>query len=99
MSLDETTDFFDAGIDSLQAIKARAITKKSLELGSVELSHNVVFDCGNITKLAAHLHYLRTGEVHEEQTEIEAMASLIGKYSTFTTRPAQKETIVSHANF
>lgn len=95
VSLDETTDFFDAGIDSLQAIKTRAIIKKSLDIGTTELSHNVVFDCGNITKLAAHLHYLRTGEIHEEETEIEAMASLIEKYSTFISRPAQKETVVS----
>lgn len=56
------SDFFEAGVDSLQAIKARAMIKKRINIGAAELGHNVIFDLANIKRLAAHLCALRTGQ-------------------------------------
>lgn len=95
LSLTEDTDFFDAGVDSLQAIKARSLLTRELDLGTSDLDENVVFEYPNITKLAAHLLTLRTGQVVEREDEIVAMANLIQKYSSFSASPQpHKEVII-----
>ncbi|PLB48180.1 NRPS-like enzyme [Aspergillus steynii IBT 23096] len=88
------SDFFEAGVDSLQAIKARATIKKRIDIGTAELGHNVIFDLANIKKLSAHLYALRTGEEQEEEDELEVMSQLIEKYSSFTPRKTEPEVIL-----
>ncbi|KAH6670393.1 putative NRPS-like enzyme [Halenospora varia] len=88
------TDFFGAGVDSLQAIKVRACLKRTLDLGGSDLDNNVVFEFPSISKLSAHLYALRTGEIAEEDDEIEAMADLIQKYSHFRTQIQPRQEII-----
>lgn len=85
-NLQAGTDFFEAGIDSLQAITARARIMREIDLGSKILGQNAVFEYPNIQMLAKHLLSLRTGEEMEEQDELSVMAELIQKYSTFLER-------------
>ncbi|KAL4781790.1 hypothetical protein BJX76DRAFT_369564 [Aspergillus varians] len=92
--LDSNTDFFEVGVDSLLAIKARGIIKKDVDIGLGELGHNVVFDFANIKKLAAHLYALRTGDQQDEEDELVIMSQLIDKYSSFMLRPESEEVIL-----
>ncbi|KAL4949466.1 hypothetical protein BDW69DRAFT_202833 [Aspergillus filifer] len=89
-----SSDLFEAGVDSLQAIKARGFIKKDIDIGQAELGHNVVFDFANIKKLAAHLHALRTGEEQDEEDEFDVMSQLVGQYSSFLPRPRPEEVIL-----
>lgn len=82
--INDSTDFFEAGVDSLQAITARGIMMRELDLGTTNLGQNVVFEYPNISILAEHLYSLRTGEKMGQKDEIELMGELIQKYSTFS---------------
>ncbi|KAG4425536.1 hypothetical protein IFR04_001233 [Cadophora malorum] len=82
--LSDTADFFEMGVDSLQAIAVRASIMRELDLGSKPLGQNVVFEYPNIAALASHLYSLRTGSEAQQSDEIEVMQELIRKYSTFT---------------
>jgi hypothetical protein len=82
--LDDSSDFFEAGVDSLQAITARGMMMRELDLGSKTLGQNVVFEYSNVPALAEHLYSLRTGETSTQTDEIEVMRQLIQKYSAFT---------------
>lgn len=84
------TDFFGAGMDSLQAIKAHGIVKRYLDIGNGTLNTNAFFDFGNVKGLAAHLYSLRIGEVVKAESEVDVMAELIEKYSDFQ-RPVKDE--------
>lgn len=99
--LKRDTDFFEAGVDSLQAIAARGIILRELDLASKVPSQNVVFEFPNVQALAEHLNALRKGEVSEQKDEIKVMEELIQKYSHFDqhtpgSRVVDGETIVSH---
>lgn len=94
-NIQASDDLFEAGVDSLQAIKARGILQSQIDIGSATLAHNVIFDCGSIKKLAAHLHGLRTGEDQASEDELEAMSQLIDQYSSFARRPATEQVVVS----
>jgi thioester reductase-like protein len=76
-------DFFAAGMDSLQAITARAHIVRELDIGGASLGQNVVFEHPSIAQLAAFLHSLRVGEALQEKTEEEHMTELVAKYSNF----------------
>ena len=82
--LNDSSDFFEAGVDSLQAITARGLMMRELDLGSKTLGQNVVFEYPNVPALAEHLYSLRTGEESNQTDEIEVMRRLIQKYSTFS---------------
>ncbi|GAB1192460.1 hypothetical protein APSETT444_001652 [Aspergillus pseudonomiae] len=56
------TDLFEAGVDSLQAIKARGILQSEIEIGGASLAHNVVFDCENNTLVGAVFNKLKLHE-------------------------------------
>ncbi|KAI1390433.1 putative NRPS-like enzyme [Hypoxylon trugodes] len=81
--IEPDTDFFTAGMDSLQAIKAYGIIKRHLDLGNGNLNQNALYEFGNIKRLAVHLHSLRTGEQKEAENELDIMAELIKKYAVF----------------
>ena len=90
--MNDSTDFFEAGVDSLQAITARGIMMRELDLGITSLGQNVVFEYPNISILAEHLYSLRTGEKMGQKDEIELMEQLIRKYSTFTRHVPGEDT-------
>lgn len=82
-NLKKDTDFFEAGVDSLQAIAIRGIILRELDLASKVPSQNVVFEFPNVQALAEHLDVLRKGETAEQRDEIKFMEELIQKYSHF----------------
>lgn len=84
--LDTTTDFFDAGVDSRQAITARAQITREIDVGGRPVGSNVIFEYPNVERLAKHLFSLRTGSCETEDDEVFEMAQLIKKYSTFYDR-------------
>lgn len=98
--LEKDTDFFEAGIDSLQAIAVRGIILRELDLASKVPSQNVVFEFPSVQALTGHLDALRRGETSEQKDEIKIMEELIAKYSHFDrhipgSRAVDEETIVS----
>lgn len=90
------TDLFDSGVDSLQGLRARAFFKRELDIGAADLEQNVVFEYPSVSKLAAHIYSLRTGEIAQVEDEIDAMADLIQKYSNFERHvaPQRKEVVL-----
>lgn len=84
------TDFFTAGIDSLNAIQMRRRIQKTLYLGGSKLSNNVVYERGTVRSLARHLYALAQGGEDEDEDREPLMHELIDKYSKFG------ETVVSN---
>lgn len=103
--LEAETDFFAAGMDSLQAITARAYLVRELDLGEKPVPQQVFFDYPTIKGLAAYLHSLRTGsELVQEKSEEDIMLELVAKYSDFKpfvrgTQIPDGEVIVSFTPF
>ncbi|KAF2116461.1 hypothetical protein BDV96DRAFT_574148 [Lophiotrema nucula] len=87
-------DFFNAGIDSLQAITIRGLLKRKLDLGGSDLGRNAIFEYPNAQSLASHLLSLRTGEGQEEKDEIQVMEELINKHSVFPKHTPGKREVV-----
>lgn len=88
--LEPTTDFFEGGIDSRQAITARAQITRELDVGGKTVGSNVIFEYPNVELLAKYLYSLRMGIAADggEDDEIATMAELIKKYSDFDPRPS-----------
>ena len=82
-TLTKTTDFFDAGVDSLQAITLWGSLRREVDLGIATPSQNVVFEYPNVKSLAEYLYALRTGIELRHDDELEVMAELVQKYSSF----------------
>ncbi|EXJ73779.1 uncharacterized protein A1O5_03541 [Cladophialophora psammophila CBS 110553] len=79
------TDFFSAGIDSLQAIKMAAFLKGKLYLPSpTALTPNTILEQATAARLARHLVRLQNGQEPKEEDEIEIMKRMIEKYATFS---------------
>ncbi|KAL1899932.1 putative NRPS-like protein biosynthetic cluster [Sporothrix stenoceras] len=94
------TDLFEAGVDSLQAITARAQVLREIDLGGRKPGQNVVFEFPSIRQLAQHFVALRSGSNANQDSsydanEIKAMEELIAKYSDFSAyaeaNPATKK--------
>ncbi|THW14131.1 acetyl-CoA synthetase-like protein [Aureobasidium pullulans] len=85
VALELDTDFYQAGIDSLQSTRMWSSIKKQIDLGGnhASLSRNVLYETANIRGLALYLHSLRTGESKDQEDEIAVMDQLITKYSNF----------------
>ncbi|KAH7120451.1 hypothetical protein EDB81DRAFT_847774 [Dactylonectria macrodidyma] len=81
--LTDEMDFFDAGLDSLQAITARAHIVRELDLGGNVPGQNVVFEHPSVVQLATYVDSLRKGSTVQEKTETEIMQDLVAKYSSF----------------
>lgn len=78
------TEFFAAGVDSLKAIHIRRIIQKTIALNGHELPQNIVYNTGNVRKLASYLHSLvsQTEAVAEDEEQT-SMTRLIERYSQF----------------
>lgn len=85
-TLQPDTDFFEGGIDSRQAITARAQILREIDVGGKSVGSNVIFEYPNVELLAKHLYALRTDTAIEEDDEISVMQQLIEKYSNFGPR-------------
>lgn len=106
--LDENTDLFAHGIDSIASIQIRSKLRGLLAKDAAPLPATIVEDSGNIGKLSQAIINLRHGKQSEEdsETQFEAMQELVSEYSVLphtpvlanghTTRPAKqgKETIL-----
>lgn len=83
--LSKDDDFFAAGVNSLQAIQMRGLILRDLNIGgnSRKLGQNVIFDTGNVARLAKHLHALRLDQkIQMEMADgAKEMEALIAKYS------------------
>lgn len=90
IEISSTTDFFDLGLDSLQASNIRSRLLKEVNLFGGNLALNVVFDHPNVELLTQHLIQVRSGNLKvSEDMDAEALAQeMLQKYSHFgDTRP------------
>jgi hypothetical protein len=85
-TLEPSTDLFEAGVDSLQAITARAYVMREVDLGGQSLGQNVVYEYPSVELLAQHISSLRSSGTSSKDDEIELMRQLIAKYSDFSPR-------------
>ena len=81
--LQDDTDFFSVGIDSLQAIQLRSVISKNIQSNGQKLTSNIVFDFPSVDALAKELYRLRTGGASAAVSVTSKMEELITKYSTF----------------
>ncbi|KAI6503945.1 putative NRPS-like protein biosynthetic cluster [Pyricularia oryzae] len=98
------TDFFSAGIDSLQAIMARSHMMRQLDLGGAVLGQNIVFEHPTINQLAEHLFVASRATRHTSPTTAPddlstVMYDLVAKYGNFDpflpgTKTPQADTIL-----
>ncbi|KJK62622.1 Male sterility protein [Aspergillus parasiticus SU-1] len=81
-ALEDTTDVFSLGVDSLQSIRLRKIITKTLNVGGQRLSQNFVFEHPSIQRMADEITRLRLGLDADKEIPIEEqMSQLIDKYS------------------
>lgn len=97
VEIEDDDDFFQLGLDSLQAIQMRSEILAFVDLGGRTLGQNAVFENPSIAKLAALLDGLRRGEgAASASAAIETeMQALIDKYEGF--RAPAASTVVSVA--
>ncbi|OLN81294.1 putative gluconokinase 3 [Colletotrichum chlorophyti] len=89
VQLDDDTDFFSLGLDSLQAIQMRSDILRTVDVGGNKLGQTVVFDHPSINKLSSYLYSLGSGEEVKTDIPIESeMQELIEKYGSFATPEA-----------
>ncbi|KAL9043026.1 MAG: hypothetical protein Q9214_003616 [Letrouitia sp. 1 TL-2023] len=85
-------DFFNLGMNSLQAIQMRAAVLKNLSLGGnsqKKLSQNVIFEQGNISNLAEHLTALRLGTTTVKEKPIALIEEMTANFSV-TPQPRER---------
>lgn len=81
--LTEDADFFNLGMDSLQATQLRSILTSQIDTGGHALGLNIAFDYPSINALAHYLYSLRSGTVNRSGSVEDLMQRLIEKYSEF----------------
>jgi aryl carrier-like protein len=81
--LDDNTDFFGLGMDSLQALRLRAVLLKNLPITGSSLGMNVVFDFPTIDALTKELLLLQEGVASKAVPIEEQMQAMIERYGTF----------------
>ncbi|KAL8341782.1 hypothetical protein RB601_005363 [Gaeumannomyces tritici] len=86
------TDFFNAGMDSLQAIMARGHMMRQLDLGGAVLGQNVMFEHPSVRQLTKHLTSLvrpessspaATSPLTPEEEAAAVMRELVHEYGQF----------------
>ncbi|CAG9998088.1 unnamed protein product [Clonostachys byssicola] len=92
--VEDTTDFFLLGLDSLQAIQMRSSILRNVDLGEGrKLGQNIAFDYPSIEKLSSFLYSLSIGQAADQKSSVESeMQDLINKYKTLGA--AQASTVV-----
>lgn len=79
----DNTDLFTLGLDSLQALRLRALVLKRLPIRSNALAMNIAFDFPSIDALTQELLSLQKGQTTQTIPVEEQMTQLIEKYGTF----------------
>ena len=100
--VDAQTDFHRAGMDSLRAIQLRAHILKRVA-NSRPLSSNIVFDTGNVQRLAQHVlstTNLGLGNTNQEAEEesLLLMQEIIDTFATFSCRSSAPSIPASRTN-
>ncbi|TVY91689.1 Adenylate-forming reductase [Lachnellula willkommii] len=90
--LDDSSDFFSLGMDSLQALRLRKILLKSLPIKESSLGMNIAFDFPTINALAAELLLLQKGEASQSIPIEEQMQAVIEKYGIFPAHVPRENT-------
>ncbi|RDW78967.1 putative NRPS-like enzyme (JCVI) [Aspergillus mulundensis] len=81
---DNETEFFAAGVDSLKAIQLRRLVLRDFKFPDRKaFGSNVVFEAGNISRLAAMIHAAQDGQDAVEKDHKLVMQDLIDRYSSF----------------
>ncbi|KAJ9094096.1 hypothetical protein QFC21_006197 [Naganishia friedmannii] len=91
--LELDTDFFEFGINSLQAAVIRSTIQKELDLGGKTLSSNIVFENPTVTQLASYLNKIVSGDdsqLSKDESQMAKMRELVAKYSNFAEVPVAK---------
>lgn len=82
--VEDDTDFFLFGLDSLQAIQMRSEILKTVDVGGKKLGQNIVFENPSIEKLSNFLFGLRKGEETTSVAVESQMQALIEQYGKVT---------------
>ncbi|KAG2076388.1 L-aminoadipate-semialdehyde dehydrogenase [Suillus decipiens] len=85
-SLEDDTDLFNFGLDSLQSSRIRNTIQREIYLGGKKLSPNAVFEHPSITQIARLLVAMYSGNegTLAQRSPLEIMLELVKKYSSFT---------------
>ncbi|GES56856.1 NRPS-like enzyme [Aspergillus terreus] len=81
-------DFFAQGMDSLKAIHLRRLILREFRIDDGKaIPQNIVFETGNITRLAGHIHSIQSGQAAPAiaADDLALMPDLIAKYAAFRT--------------
>lgn len=81
-SLQDETDFFSLGLDSLGAMQVQGKVVRELKTGG-KVSQNIVFEQPTLNKLSGYLYRLRTGEKEAVDSQVDFLKALVEKYSNF----------------
>ncbi|KAJ8588018.1 hypothetical protein M405DRAFT_934390 [Rhizopogon salebrosus TDB-379] len=88
-NLQDDTDLFDFGLDSLQSSRIRNTIQREIDLCGHKLSPNAVFEYPSVTAIAQLLISLSSGEepTPAQISPLEIMLELVKKYSYFAYTP------------
>ncbi|KAJ1325740.1 ribosome biogenesis protein SSF1/2 [Microdochium nivale] len=85
--VDGNEDLFQQGVDSMACIQLRRMISSNFLPKGQPLSLNVIYDCGSVKALAAHIVKIKSGkETHgsgagsDEASELSIMEQLVQKY-------------------
>lgn len=97
-SLQDDTDLFSLGVDSLQSTRLRAKLLQTIQLNGHPVPQNIVFEYPTVAKLARALMDIRDGQAVEAQDVTSQMEELVARYGDFPkhvpTSRAPEETAV-----
>ncbi|WWC93869.1 hypothetical protein V866_000705 [Kwoniella sp. B9012] len=85
-NLNENTDLFNWGVNSLMAIRIRTNLQKKLNTGGVILPNNVVFERPSIKRLSQYIFDLQENQAMDDndvEESYELMKDLVRKYGQF----------------
>ncbi|TGO13434.1 hypothetical protein BPAE_0739g00020 [Botrytis paeoniae] len=81
--IEDTTDLFSLGMDSLQALRLRTIISSNLPIPANKLGMNIAFEFPSVSSLATELFLLQQGSASESVLVEEEMQQLIDRYGDF----------------
>jgi hypothetical protein len=93
IEIDAKSDFFAAGVDSLKVIQVRGLIIKNLDLGGdiANLGSMIVYDCGNIERLASTLYKIQVGDAPKDGDDVKVIQEMIAKYSRLPERTSKNQ--------
>lgn len=81
--LDDRTDLFSVGLDSLQALQLRSLILRKLPISGKALAMNFVFDFPSVNALTEELVLSQGGKTSKSTPVEQQMSQLIEKYGSF----------------